>query len=172
MKKLLQCVAMVCLLSACSSNAFDKKEAAISVTMATVTESKAETSVTTATVTETSVATSTTTESKVKMPNTLTAAQQVALENGMKAFGEKMNQVPYVKTDVPNQLTWQAGWEVSGYTIYESYIYQSGTTTHRYFFVTNANGTPEVLYSTGGTSVKRTANADIAAMFVAVYNGQ
>lgn len=100
---------------------------------------------------------------------TLSPMQSERLAKGMDNFGRNMGQYPYIKTDVPSSLTWQTGGEVAGYTIYESYIYQSGGTTHRYFFVTNPSGATEVLYSTGGTSVKHTENADIGGIFADAY---
>ncbi|MDO4814003.1 MAG: hypothetical protein Q3988_02815 [Gemella sp.] len=101
----------------------------------------------------------------------LSSAQLARLADGMENFGKNMNQYPYVKTGLGGDLTWQSGGSLSGYTIYESYVYQSGGTTHRYFFVTNASGVPEVLYSTGGLSVRKTSNQAIVEMFSKVYRG-
>lgn len=101
----------------------------------------------------------------------LTPSQASRLASGMDMFGRNMGQYPYIKTDVPTALTWQHGGMVSGYTIYESYIYQLGGTVHRYFFVTNPAGVTEVLYSTGGTVVRHTANADIGGIFANAFVG-
>ncbi|HFI0304154.1 TPA: hypothetical protein ACGOVA_001329 [Streptococcus suis] len=97
--------------------------------------------------------------------------QSAALAEAMLEFGDQMGQQGYVIVDRPDKLTFESGASFDGYQVMESYQYSSGSTTHRYFFVTNPSGQPEVLYSTGGTVVKPTANELLPRLYAEVLSG-
>lgn len=97
--------------------------------------------------------------------------QASALAQAMVRFGDEMKQPGYVKVDTPIRLHFQSEKIFDGYKVLESYQYQNGSTTHRYFFVLTPMGVPEVLYSTGDTNVKPTENELIPKLFNAIYYG-
>lgn len=162
MKKIILLTSMSLFLSACSNDVVTSKkiESESTTTSSKTTEEKVE---------EKTSKKESIVNSSANIIGSLSPMQSERLANGMVDFGRMMGQYPYIKTDTPSSLTWETGGEVSGYTIFESYIYQNGPTTHRYFFVLNPSGATEVLYSTGGTIVRPTANFDIHAIFGNAY---